>query len=676
MLAILNQAFLGLKNKVEPFAEPKRPGLLGRLTLFGGPKPFSKQKIKHVLALSNDSMDRCTYKDNVLNFPDLLVVLSAIRAGAETSRKEALKYGFPDPGLKLQSLVFDQENVLQSFTLDAESPSRDFFRLLGLIGRSEMHCNLLDQVEELTLLDRRLSEEDCEDLCCFITKSTTLTSVTISGYNSQTAHSMTLDCSLGELICEDLCLEMMGTCVLGAFLPKCGSLTLLDMSHNHVGGHTDEPGVHQLAAALRVNTTITDLDISFNDFDDECGLVVADAIKENTTLRKLRISGDIQKTMASKGGVLYVTNEGSKEVAVDDTMTSADFSGLQMESCSAVILAAFIPRCTELTTVNILNNRLCKEGATIFIKMFKRNDNLTSICGVQEGQTALDLSGKGLDSADAMLVAAEMKGNEELAALDISKNRLTQRNLRIASNEHIQDSTHHNKLSEGGGLIKRDLSGVTLLSSILGEANDALESITFSGDDEECEPIHMHTNMVDADISHAVLQTTGAMFLTAFLPKCARFHRLTFSGDETFSQPVSMFTNMLDADFGSKDLRSTGALIIATVLPRCEHLVSLDLSNNDLGCDSNYDADMTGLVALFAAIKNNTSLTTLDISSNALATWSNQRETIDYKGVDALASALKKNKCLTDVNLSNNGLCTYGSVEGIVSLLAALEANT
>ena len=48
----------------------------------------------------------------------------------------------------------------------------------------------------------------------------------------------------------------------------------------------------------------------------------------------------------------------------------------------------------------------------------------------------------------------------------------------------------------------------------------AMSTFTFSGDEEESEPVTMETSMVEADFGGKYLGASGAIMVTAFLPKC------------------------------------------------------------------------------------------------------------------------------------------------------------
>jgi hypothetical protein len=45
--------------------------------------------------------------------------------------------------------------------------------------------------------------------------------------------------------------------------------------------------------------------------------------------------------------------------------------------------------------------------------------------------------------------------------------------------------------------------------------------------------------------------------------------QFTFSGDRSYSKPVTMETSMTEADFSGKGLGLSGAIMLSAFLPKC-----------------------------------------------------------------------------------------------------------
>lgn len=62
----------------------------------------------------------------------------------------------------------------------------------------------------------------------------------------------------------------------------------LNLGENNLGG----AGAKQIAEALKVNTTLIEVDLSLNYIDDEGGKAIAEALDVNKTLKVLAMSGN------------------------------------------------------------------------------------------------------------------------------------------------------------------------------------------------------------------------------------------------------------------------------------------------------------------------------------------------------------------------------------------------
>jgi len=65
-------------------------------------------------------------------------------------------------------------------------------------------------------------------------------------------------------------------------------ITYLNLNENNLGS----PGGKMIAAALKVNTALTEVDLSLNYIDDEGGKAIAEALDANKTLKILNMSGN------------------------------------------------------------------------------------------------------------------------------------------------------------------------------------------------------------------------------------------------------------------------------------------------------------------------------------------------------------------------------------------------
>jgi hypothetical protein len=134
-----------------------------------------------------------------------------------------------------------------------------------------------------------------------------------------------------------------------------GSLSRLDLSGNNQY-FSDSPGfIRPIANALKTNTSITELNLSNNNLNPEAAKIFSEDMKDMGSLSKLTFCGN--------GGPMG--REGDP-VTIDTTMTKADFSGKNLGTAGAQILAAFMSTKLfeakgSLASLDISDNRIGDE---------------------------------------------------------------------------------------------------------------------------------------------------------------------------------------------------------------------------------------------------------------------------------------------------------------------------
>ena len=70
-------------------------------------------------------------------------------------------------------------------------------------------------------------------------------------------------------------------------------MSKINLSNNSIGGQEEgEPGVKALAAALQVNTSITEINLASNGLDAECAEILAPAIQGSRVMSILDVSNN------------------------------------------------------------------------------------------------------------------------------------------------------------------------------------------------------------------------------------------------------------------------------------------------------------------------------------------------------------------------------------------------
>ena len=89
-----------------------------------------------------------------------------------------------------------------------------------------------------------------------------------------------------------------------------------------------------------------------------------------------------------------------------------------------------------MASVNLLKNNIgVVEQAQALVKIKEAKPTLKTLCGLTMKEAELDLSGQGLQAADAVLLASDINANGALARVDLSGNNLVQESSYIKKSE-------------------------------------------------------------------------------------------------------------------------------------------------------------------------------------------------------------------------------------------------
>ena len=234
----------------------------------------------------------------------------------------------------------------------------------------------------------------------------------------------------------------------------------------------------------------------------------------------------------------------------------------------------------------------------------------------------LDLSGKNLGVASAVVIASLICANCALTSLDISNNSLCGVNAYAGTYTAEGITAIADALRVNGGLTK-----ISLAKNVLGE----------EGTKAICEALEQNKTLKELDISGD------------------RFEKSTIGG-------------------------TAGAKHVAKMLGVNGALTGIDLSGNQLcGIWTDDDGDQNGtytaegITAIADALRVNGGLTSLNLSSNQLCGLDHRgRGTYTAEGITAIADALRVNGALTKLSLAQNKL----EEEGTNAICEALEQNT
>jgi hypothetical protein len=158
-----------------------------------------------------------------------------------------------------------------------------------------------------------------------------------------------------------------------------------------------------------------------------------------------------------------------------------------------------------------MGNKIRKEQLGKLQEIMRSKPNLVSLCGIADDASEADLSGISMDADDVSILASELPNKGALTSLNVSMNKLT-RGMQMPGTE---EWTH--PLPDRAFEI--ETCGVGALAKTIHDSG-SISKFTFSGDFSSSKSVTMETTMTVANFSGKVLGVSGAIVLSAFLPKC------------------------------------------------------------------------------------------------------------------------------------------------------------
>ena len=269
--------------------------------------------------------------------------------------------------------------------------------------------------------------------------------------------------------------------------------TLTDL--NLFGNGISDAGVSSIAEAIKVNQTLTDLNLSDNGVSDAGATSIAEAIEVNKTLTHLRLSDN----GISDAGVTSIV----EAIKVNKTLTSLDLSGNGISDAGATSIAEAIKVNKTLTDLDLSENGISDAGATSIVEAIKVNETLTN----------LDLSCTGICDAGATSIAEAIKVNKTLTNLKLSRTCISD-----AGATCIAEAIRVNKTLTDLVLSKTGISdaGSTSVAEAI-KVNKTLTSLNLSGNSISdagassiAEAIKVSKTLTSLNLSDNVITDAGA----------------------------------------------------------------------------------------------------------------------------------------------------------------------
>ncbi|KAL9976659.1 hypothetical protein ACROYT_G013983 [Oculina patagonica] len=396
---------------------------------------------------------------------------------------------------------------------------------------------------------------------------------------------------------------------------------------------------------LKINTTLTRLDLRGKQIDDNGARSLSEVLKVNASLTNLDVSEN------------KIGHRGAKSIfeALEHnaTLTSLNASKNNIGVVGACSLSSALKHNATLTNLNVSQNNIGPSGAVSLSSALEHNATLTN----------LDVSQNNINPSGADSLSSALEQNTTLTNLDMSKNNIGPSGADSLSSALKQNATLTNLNVSQNNIYP---SGADSLSSAL-EQNTTLTNLDMSknnigpsGADSLSSALKQNATLTNLNVSQNNINPSGADSLSSALEQNATLTYLDMSknnigpsGADSLSSALKQNATLTNLNVSQNNINPSGADSLSSALEQNATLTNLNVSNNDIG--------LSGAYSLSSALKQNATLTNLNVSQN----------NIGPSGAHSLSSALKQNATLTNLNVSQNNI----GASGAYSLSSALEHN-
>ena len=524
---------------------------------------------------------------------------------------------------------------------------------------------------------------------------------------------MLTDQKEADLSCQDL--QPADAILIASDLKFMVVLTSVDLRANSIG----DDGAEAIAEALKVNAVLTTLNLWSNSIGDEGAKAIAEALKVNAVLKNCNLlnnSLDVESaTMLAKIGrergiMLSGRKKGDK--------TEADFSGQGLQPADAILIGSDLQFMAVVTTLslrnnsigdkgvkaiaealkvnavlkncNLLNNSLDVESATMLAKIGRERGIMLS--GMKRDQREVSFFNEGLQPADAILIASDLKFMAVLTTLNLWSNSIGDEGAKAIAEALKVNAVvttlalgNNNIGDEGAIAIAEALKVTAVLTSLHLAANN----IGVDGAKAIAEALKANAVVTILNLDSNRIGDEGAIAIAEALKVDEMLNGLGLgvnnvgvNGAKAIAEALKVNAVLTELWLGGNKIGDEGAIAIADALKSgTADLTFLDLRNINIGVD--------GSKAIAEALKVNAVVTTLFLGGNnigdegaiaiaealqvtaALTNLELRLSSIGDDGAKAIAEALKVNAVVTSLSLRNNSI----GDEGAKAIAEALKVN-
>jgi hypothetical protein len=322
--------------------------------------------------------------------------------------------------------------------------------------------------------------------------------------------------------------DMSGVVALADAILDMGAISSINLLKNQIPVKQAQELVkimqakEKLATLCGLSRDETELDFSGQYLGAGDAVLIANDISDMRALTSLNLAQNDLGQMVPPEGWRAEDGDGQAPwIHTDGTLVEEGMpEGSKPEAIIAVANA--IPDMRALSIANVMGNSIGKEMRSKLQEIMHSNPNLVSLCGIADDATEADLSGLGMDADDAIILASELPNKRALSSLNLANNMIGRlscpegwQTMNSNGKQYFKTATQNWATDLPPGAKPE---GVIALANAIPDMR-ALAKLVFSGDDNS-KSVTMETTMTVADFSGKGLGKSGAIMLSAFLPKC------------------------------------------------------------------------------------------------------------------------------------------------------------
>ncbi|KAL0239727.1 hypothetical protein GEMRC1_009835 [Eukaryota sp. GEM-RC1] len=180
------------------------------------------------------------------------------------------------------------------------------------------------------------------------------------------------------------------------------TVTNLNLNGNRIG----DEGARALAEVLKVNNTITSVDLGGNRIGDEGARALAEVLKVNNTITSVYLGAN---SISAEGVRALV-----EMLKVNTSVTGVNLGGNSIRAEGARVLAEVLKVNTSVTSIDLRVNSVGDEGARALAEMLKVNTTVTSV----------NLGGNSIRAEGARALAEMLKVNNTITSIHLWNNSI------------------------------------------------------------------------------------------------------------------------------------------------------------------------------------------------------------------------------------------------------------